>query len=185
MSLLILGLAVFFAIHLIPAKPALRNALIDRIGLLPYKGVFALASIAGFIAIVHGKAGAPFVAVWNPPVQLAMVTKLLMLPAFILIVAAYIPSNIKRKIRHPMLAGVKCWALAHLCINGDLASLLLFGSFLAYGVIAMISANKRNKDWEPGPGKPIYMDIIVVVVGLIAYVGVAMHHMQLFGVPIF
>lgn len=185
MSLLIIGLVVFFGVHLIPSFPDFRNSLIDRFGPMPYKGLFSLASLAGFVAIVIGKGDAPFIGIWNPPAQLAMVTKLLMLPAFILLVAAYVPSNIKRKIKHPMLASVKLWALGHLLINGDLASVLLFGSFLAFGVIGMISANKRMGEVEPAPSKPIYMDILVVVIGVVAYGGVAMHHMQLFGVPIF
>ena len=84
-----------------------------------------------------------------------------------------------------MLAGVKLWALGHLLANGDLASMILFGSFLAYGVVDMISSNKRAPTAALVASKPIYLDIAVVVVGVVAYGGVAMHHMQLFGVPLF
>ena len=183
MTLLIIGLILFFAVHLIPTF-GLREGLVARFGELPYKGLFSLVAIAGLVLVVMGKSEAAFVAVWNPPLFLKHVTMLLVLPAFILLVAAYVPSNIKRRVRHPMLLAVKLWATGHLLINGDLASMLLFGGFLAYAVIAMISANKRGEAKEL-PAKPIYMDLLVVVIGLAAYGGVAKHHMQLFGVPLF
>lgn len=185
MLLLILGLFVFLAIHSLPMFPAKRASIIEKLGELPYKGLFSIISLAGFIAIIYGKGAAPFIAIWNPPAIFLMITKALMLPVFILLAAAYIPSNIKGKIKHPMLAGVKLWALAHLLSNGDLASILLFGSFLAYGVVDMISANKRMDQTAVAAKKPIFLDILVVVVGLAVYGAVAMHHMQLFGVPLF
>ena len=107
-----------------------------------------------------------------------------MLPALILIVAAYVPSNIKRRIRHPMLAAVKVWALGHLLINGDAASILLFGGFLAYAVVDMIRANKRS-EWVKPDAKPVYMTVLVIVLGVVAYGSIAMHHGQLFGVALF
>jgi len=183
MTLLILGLAIFFGIHSLSIFREKREILINKIGALPYKGLFSVVSILGFVLLVIGKGRAEFIHIWQPPVILAMVTKLLMLFAWILMVAAYIPSNAKRIIRHPMLLSVKLWALAHLLINGDLASIILFGSFLAYGVIAMISANKRSEWLKPDP-KPFYMNIVVIVVALAVYVGVAMHHAQLFGVAV-
>ncbi|KZZ28565.1 hypothetical protein A3752_20950, partial [Oleiphilus sp. HI0081] len=149
-------LIIFIGIHLLPTLPELRQKYIDKLGELPYKGIFAVISIAGFALIIMGKADAPFISIWQPPQFLSHLTKLLMLPAFILLVAAYIPSNIKRRVRHPMLAGVKLWALGHLLINGDAASILLFGGFLAYAVIDMIRANKRSEWVKPEP-KPAYM----------------------------
>ncbi|KZY30710.1 MULTISPECIES: NnrU family protein [unclassified Oleiphilus] len=184
MTTLLIGLIIFIGIHLLPTLPELRQKYIDKLGELPYKGIFAVISIAGFALIIMGKADAPFISIWQPPQFLSHLTKLLMLPAFILLVAAYIPSNIKRRVRHPMLAGVKLWALGHLLINGDAASILLFGGFLAYAVIDMIRANKRSEWVKPEP-KPAYMTFVVIGVGVIAYGAVAMHHMQLFGVPLF
>jgi len=183
MGILLGGLLLFFLVHLLPVFGA-REPIVSKLGELPYKGLFALLSLAGLVLVVMGKGQAPFVAVWNPPLFLNHVTMLLMLPAFILLVSAYVPSNIRRKVRHPMLLAVKLWATGHLLINGDLASMSLFGSFLAYGVIAMISANKRGEA-TVHPAKPIYMDVVVVLVGLGVYLGVAMKHYQLFGVPIF
>jgi len=183
MTLLVLGLCLFIAIHLFPAFQAQRLSLIERFGELKYKGVFALVSIASFALILIGKGGAPFVEVWQPPQILAFVTKLLMLPTMILLVAAYIPSNFKRKIRHPMLMAVKVWALGHLLINGDLASIILFGSFLVFAILAMISANRRA-EWKKPEEKSIFLDILVILIGGGVYVGVGMHHLQLFGVAI-
>jgi len=183
-TLMILGLVLFFAIHLLPTRVALRTSLINKMGELPYKGVYSLVALAGLVLIVMGKGQAEFISVWVPPAFMAHVTKLLMLPALILLVAAYVPSNIKAKVRHPMLAATKLWALAHLLANGDLASMLLFGSFLAYGVYDMISANKRALK-QAFEKRPVYMDILVVLIGVAAYGGIAMHHGQLFGVPLF
>ena len=184
MTILLLGLIIFLGIHLLPAFPSLRQQYVDKLGELTYKGLFSLVSIVGFSLIVMGKMDAPFISIWEPPQFLSIVTKALMLPAFVLIVAAYIPSNIKRNVRHPMLLAVKFWALGHLLINGDVASVLLFGGFLAYAVVDMIGANKRS-EWHKPNAKPLYMTFIVIIVGVLSYAAVAMHHMQLFGVPLF
>lgn len=183
MTFLITGLIIFFAIHLLPTFPALRSSCVARLSLLPYKGVFALVSLAGFSLILIGKGQASFIEVWQPPAFLAMLTKLLMLPAMVLLVAAYVPSNIKNRIRHPMMAAVKLWALAHLLSNGDLASILLFGAFLCYGVISVISSNRRTEATAPVV-RPTYMDVLVLIIGGAAYAGIGLYHQQLFGVPI-
>jgi len=183
MLMLIGGLVIFFAIHLIPTKPILRTRLINAVGELGYKALFAIVAIVGFYFIVMGKADAPFTHVWTPPEFLRHVTMLFVLIAFVLLPAAYIPSNIRTKLKHPMLIAVKSWALGHLLINGDLASMILFGSFLAYAVIAMVSLKKRGV--LPTTGKqPIWKDATVVVVGLAAYAFVAAKHGYLFGVPV-
>jgi len=194
MVLLILGLILFFSVHVLSVLPQTRGTLVNKFGLGPYKGLYSLAAIAGFVMIIMGKGQAPFVSIWEPPLFLRHVTMLLMLPAIILLIAAYIPSNIKRRIRHPMLMAVKLWATAHLLINGDLASMLLFLTFLAFGVVLMIGINRRgpkpehlkSENLTPGnPSKPMYMDVLVVVIGLVVYGAVAMHHQYLAGVPLF
>jgi len=183
MELLVLGLVIFFTVHAFPMSSEKRKQLIEKMGVLPYKGLFSLVAILGFSLIIIGKGQADFIEIWQPPHMFSMITKLLMLPAWIFMAAAYLPSNIKRKIRHPMLLSVKFWALGHLLINGDLASMLLFGSFLIYGVVAMISANRRS-EWVKPESKPMLMTILVIIIGLSAYIGVAMFHAQLFGVSI-
>lgn len=183
MFLLILGLAIFILVHLFPVFQSRRTALISRLGELTYKAGFAVIALLGFVLIVMGKADAAFVEIWQPSQMFAIVTKLLMLPAMILMVAAYVPSNFKRKIRHPMLMSVKIWAVVHLLANGDLASIVLFGSFLAYAVIAMISINRRG-EWVRPDEKPLALDILVIVSGGVAYAVIGLYHLQLFGVAI-
>ena len=127
MTLLITGLLVFVAIHLLPAAVDLRASLIDRLGEMPYKAVFAGISLLGLVMIVVGKGRADFVPLWQPPLWAKHVTFPLMIGAFVLLPAANMPTNIKRFTRHPMLWGVTLWSIGHLIANGDMASVILFG----------------------------------------------------------
>jgi len=105
-----------------------------------------------------------------------------MLPVFPLLLAAYLPGRIKAAVKHPMLAAVKAWALAHLLVNGMLADVLLFGGFLAWAVLDRISAGKRPAVAQAAPGSP-RNDVIAVVGGLALYaVFVVWAHAWLFGV---
>jgi uncharacterized membrane protein len=147
MAMLILGLILFIGAHSTPTFPDFRAGLMERLGPQPYTLLFTAASLAGIILIVLGasalRGSAEDVRIWSPPLWTRHLAMALMLPAFILIAAANIPSHIRDKARHPMLAGVKIWALAHLLANGDLLALLLFGSFLAYAVYDRISLKRR------------------------------------------
>ena len=118
-----------------------------RLGQNGYRALFALVSIAGLALIVWGYGqyrAHELIQVWSPPAFMRHITVGLMLFAVIFFTAAFIPSHIKAKLKHPMLAGVKTWALAHLLSNGDLGSILLFGAFLAWGVYARIAAKRRG-----------------------------------------
>jgi uncharacterized membrane protein len=177
-------LAVFFAVHLVPTMPGFRSLLVERMGELPYKGAFALASLLGLILIVLGKGGAPHVALWTPPAWGAGAARFLMPLAFFLVVAAYVPCNVRWLTRHPMLWGVSIWALAHLLANGDAASVLLFGSFLLYATYDMWSASQR----EPVlllERRPLKWDLAAVGIAFAAFLLVAFLHGRLFGAPAF
>lgn len=175
MALLIGGLALFIVVHLLPTRPALRAGLVDRMGQGPYRGLFSLISIAGLVLIVLGYGhmqglGRGNPQLWVPPVWIKHLVFLLMLPAMILLVAAYVPSRIRTAVGHPMLTALMIWAFAHLLANGDLASVLLFGSLLAYAVYDRISVIDRA---SPGPlgaaeGGAIH-DILVIAGGLAVY----------------
>jgi uncharacterized membrane protein len=171
MTLLIIGIIVFLGFHLLPTVPGLRDRLVGRFGEGGYKGLFSLLSIAGLVLLVYGFAEAPVVQIWSPPDWTRWVAIVLMLPAFIFLVAAYVPGQIKAKLKHPFLVAVKTWALAHLIANGDLASLILFGSFLAYAVYDRINIKSREPHGVgiQGPVKP-QNDVIVVVLGTALYV---------------
>lgn len=175
MTTLILGLAVFIGSHLVPTVPSVRDDLRSRFGVTPYMILFSLVSIVGFALIVIGYGEARGLAranpqLWVPPSWGRHVTYALMLPAMILVVAAQIPSRIRDAVRHPMLLSIKLWALAHLFVRGDLASLLLFGSLLAYAVYDRISVKTRAALGPLGARTGTARnDAIVVAVGLALY----------------
>jgi len=172
MTLLIIGITVFLGLHLLPTASGMREALVVRLDENGYKAMFSLLSIAAFVLLVFGFAKAPVVQIWSPPGWTRWVAIVLMLPAFIFLVAAYVPGRIKAGLKHPFLVAVKTWALAHLIANGDLASIILFGSFLAYAVYDRITL-KRHKPTSligvPATG-PLRNDIIAVVLGTVLYV---------------
>ena len=191
MALLIAGLALFIVVHLVPTRPSLRAGLVGTLGPGIYRGLFALVSIAGLVLIVLGYGymqglGRGNPQLWVPPVWIKHVVFLLMIPAIILLVAAYVPSRIRSAVGHPMLTALLLWALGHLLANGDLASVLLFGSFLAYAVYDRISVRHRP---SPGPlGKAQgggIGDAIAVGLGLILYaLMIVWGHAKLIGVPL-
>ncbi|OFZ98070.1 MAG: protein NrnU [Betaproteobacteria bacterium RIFCSPLOWO2_02_FULL_62_17] len=149
MTLLILGLLVFLGVHSVRIFAAdWRARQIVNLGAGPWKGLYTLASLVGFAMIVwgYGMARAQPVEIWSPPVWTRPVAGLLTIVAFILITAAYVPRNaIKSKLHHPMILGVKVWALAHLLANGTLAGGLLFGAFLAWAVLDFRAARLRDR----------------------------------------
>jgi uncharacterized membrane protein len=171
MTLLILGIVVFLGLHLLPTISGMREPLATRLGENGYKALFSLLSIAGFVLLVYGFAKAPVIQVWLPPDWTRWVAIMLMLPAFIFLAAAYVPGRIKARLKHPFLVAIKTWALAHLIANGDLASIILFGSFLAYAVYDRITLKHRKPTAimeVPGSGPP-RNDVIAVVVGTMLY----------------
>ena len=149
MNLLILGLVIFLGIHSARVfAQAPRQALIDRWGPGAWKGVYSALSLVGLVLIVqgYGQARLDPVVLWLPPVGMRHAASLLTLLAFILLAAAYVPGNaIRARLSHPMTLSVKTWALAHLLANGNLADLLLFGSFLMWAVLNFRSARARDR----------------------------------------
>ncbi|MEY4257098.1 MAG: hypothetical protein RLZZ141_2325 [Pseudomonadota bacterium] len=130
--------------HSLRVGPAsLRDGLVQRFGAGGFKGLYSIVSVIGFALIIwgYGLARATPTLVWLPPVATRHIAILLMLPALILMVATYVPGNVlKAKLHHPMVLSVKVWALAHLLSNGNLADILLFGSFLIWAVLAFRAA---------------------------------------------
>ena len=175
MLVLAIGLVVFFAIHFIPANVDLRNGLIGRFGETGYKAIFSILSLIGLVLIVVGFAKLQLhpgknPQLWDPPAWTRHVAVALMLPAMIALVAAYVPSRIHTMLKHPMLVAIKLWALAHLLANGDLGSLILFGSFLAFAVYDRISVKRRGALGPLGSRTgPWINDVIVLVLGVGLY----------------
>ena len=184
---LVTGLVIFLGVHSIRVlAPAWRERMVARLGAAPWKGLYSVASLVGFVLIVGGYAAARIdpVVLYQPPSWLRHVSMLLMLPVFPLLLAAYLPGRIKAAVKHPMLTATKAWALAHLLANGMLADVLLFGGFLAWAVLDRISAGKRPQPVTSAPAS-VRNDVIAVVVGLALYAVFAMWaHPRLIGVPV-
>lgn len=191
MALLVmmLGLILFLGIHLLTTQRDLRARLIASLGEGGYKGGYALVSLAGLALIVWGFAdyrAAGIIELWSPPKALKHITVALMLPAVILVVAAYIRGRIYTAVKHPMLTGVKLWAAAHLLANGDLGGIILFGSFLGWAVFDRISLKRRTDPGSPPiPVGGIGNDLIAVGVGVIVYLALAfVFHPVVIGIPV-
>jgi uncharacterized membrane protein len=185
MLILILGLAIFLGIHSIAiVAPQWRTSAVARLGEAPWKGAYGLISLLSFVLICYGFGVARLspVVLYTPPHWMRHLTFLVMLPVFPLILAAYLPGRIKTALKHPMLAAVKFWALAHLLANGRLADVLLFGGFLAWAVVDRISLKRRVQVVHTAPpGK--FNDVLAVIVGLALYaMFIGWAHVRLFGV---
>ena len=149
MTYLILGLVVFLGVHSVRiVADGWRESTRLQLGENRYRGIYSLLSIAGFVLLVwgFGLARENPVLLWNPPVGLRHGASLLTLLAFIFLTAAYVPRNaIKARVHHPMVMGVKSWALAHLMSTGGLAQCVLFGAFLVWGVLLYITSRRRDR----------------------------------------
>ncbi len=187
MTILILGIILFIGTHMIRIlAPGFRRAMVQKLGENGWKGVHGLASILALVVLIYGWRQAPVVDLWFPPRGMTHLTLTLMLFAVICLVAGLLPAgHIATKAKHPMVLSVKIWALAHLISNGDLASVLLFGSFLAWGVIARISLKRRQRAGELvlRPFVSAKWDLAAVVVGLLVWgLFIWKLHVLLFGV---
>lgn len=191
MGVLIAGLVIFLSLHSVRiVADGWRTEKLAQWGEGAWKGLYSVGSIVGFTLIVwgYGLARQQPVVLWVPPVATRHIAATLMLFAMILLVAAYVPGNaIKAKLHHPMILGVKTWAVAHLLANGNGADVVLFGSFLAWAVADFIASRKRDRAagtvYAAGKTVPT---LITVVIGLIAYGAfVAYLHRLLIGVPVF
>ncbi|MEL7430423.1 MAG: NnrU family protein [Pseudomonadota bacterium] len=187
MFLLILGLVVFLGIHSTRVfAPAFRERMIAERGERTWKLLYAVFSIIGFVLLIYGYGAARLdnVFFYSAPTWFAHILILLMIPVMILLVASQLPAGrIKKAVKNPMLLATKIWAIGHMAVNGDLASWLLFGTFLAWAVIVLISTKKRGQTF---PQETSTMsDVLSVVVGLGAWFAFAFWlHEWLFGVAV-
>ena len=187
MLLLIAGLVLFLGVHStrIVAEPARRRFIAER-GENAWKGLYSVVSLVGFVLIIVGYRAAPDAILWLPPTWLRHVTLLLTAVAFVLLAAAYVPGNrIKAAVGHPMVLGVKVWAFAHLLANGALASVVLFGAFLAWAVADYVAARRRDRSdgVERVATGGLGANVGTVAIGLVAWVAfVGWLHVWLIGV---
>ena len=185
---LLIGLVVFFGIHsvAIMALP-LRDKMAAK-SEMGWKALYTIASLIGIVLMVRGYAELRLTptVLYVPPIGLRHVAAILMLPAFAFFIAPYFPGRIKTALKHPQLMAVKTWALAHLLVNGNLADVLLFGSFLIWAVVDRVSMKKRIARPLFGAPESKANDVIVVVVGLLLYLAFVMWgHEALIGIKPF
>lgn len=169
MSWFLIGLLGFLGLHSVRiAAPAWREARIAAMGEKAWKGLYSLLAIAFFVLMIwgYGRMRQHPVLVWQPPLALRHVGMALVVVAFVLIAAAYVPNNgIRARLGHPMILGVKAWAFAHLLMSGWLHSMLLFGAFLAWAVVDFASARRRPR--ETPRSSNVAMTIATVVGGIV------------------
>lgn len=174
MTLLIIGVVLWMAGHFFKRFMPAQRAAMGNAG----KGVAAVIIAAGLLAMIFGYRSAEFIEVWSPPAFLTHVNNLLMLVAFFVYGMSATTGRLRGKLRHPQLTAVRIWAGAHLLVNGDLASIILFGGMFIWAVLSVVLIN-RSEEWvrpEPGPAKK---DIVLVVITLVTFSITAAIHMWL------
>lgn len=181
MGLLVVGVLLWAYSHLMKrVTPKFRANLGESKGRMVAAGLSVLA----IVFMVVGYRSAEIIQIWNPPAMLRHVNNLLMLIAVYLFIVRYSQGVIRTKMRHPMLGAVKVWALAHLLVNGDVASMVLFGGVLAWAVVDMIMINKMQPEWRRPTRSSVMSDVFFLVPALILLGAIAAVHAHL-GYPVF
>ncbi len=184
--LLSLGVLLWAVTHLFVAVGSeARSAVINKIGLGPYKGLFSLTLVLALVLIVIGWRAMPPTSLWLPPPGMRHLTLLLVPIAVILFISARAPTDIKQYIRHPQLTGVKLWAVAHLLANGETRSVILFGGLLAWAVLEVIFINRRDGARVKPPKVGAAKTLISAIIGLAIAAGLMFAHPWIAGVPLF
>jgi len=188
MVTLLIGIIVFLGVHTLATQRESRANLIARFGEGPYKGLFSLGAVVGFVLIVWGFSvyrSQGWIQVWAPPTWTRHLTITLMWFAFVSLACMNpAPSRIRGWLRHPMLVAIKIWALAHLLANGDLGGMLLFGAFLAWAVYDRIAVKRRGDLGAPRVSSFTPADGVNLLVGTVAYVAMMFLHPYLIGVSV-
>ena len=187
MTTLLIGLLIFFGIHSMSviALP-LRNRLAAK-SALGLKGLYSIASVLGIVLIVmgYGELRAEPIILYTTPFWMRYVAAALMLPVFVFFLASLLPGRIQATLKNPLLVSTKTWALAHLLVNGALADVMLFGSFLLWAVAVRVSLKKREPRRYPRAPQSPANDAIVLIAGLALYAATVLWlHEWLFGVPL-
>ncbi|MGF0538832.1 NnrU family protein [Agrobacterium sp. ES01] len=173
MAILIIGVLMFIGTHSLRSfAPGARTSMIAKLGVQGWRAVYSLVSIVSIAVIVYGYSQAPTVNLWFPPVWTAHIALTLMLFAMVCLVAAVLPAgHIATKTKHPMVLSIKIWATAHLLANGDLASVILFGAFLAWGVFMRITLKRRQRAGEITlrPFVSTRYDLLALVLGVVVW----------------
>ncbi|USD68155.1 NnrU family protein [Vibrio sp. SCSIO 43136] len=186
MWMLVVGLLLWSLVHFIPSLAAeQRQRWIDSKGEGSYKGLFSILVLAALALIILGWRSTLPEVVYFAPATLRMLAGPLMLGAVVLMLVSVIPCGLKRVLRHPQLLSVLLWSLAHLLSNGEVRSIVLFGGFAVWSFVQIRLINKRTPHWDRPPERPIYTDIIVILISIGVYYLVARYaHFYLSGMPL-
>lgn len=169
MILLILGVVLWSAAHLFKrVMPEARAKLGD-----PGRGIVAVAIVLSVVLMVFGYRSAEVIEYWPRTEMLVRVNNLMVLFAFYLYAASGMKTAITRAIRHPQLTAVKTWAVAHLLVNGDLASIILFGGLLVWAIVSVIVINRTSGPWVKNAPAPMAREVMAVV-GAVVVTGLVM-----------
>ncbi len=186
MTILLIGLLIFFGIH---SMSVIALPLRDRLAArspLGWKGLYSIASLLGLVLIVmgYGELKTEPTILYTTPFWMRYISAVLLLPFFVFFLASLLPGRIQAKLKNPLLIATKTWALAHLLVNGALADVLVFGSFLFWAVAVRVSLRNRAPRRYPRAPQSLANDAIVVIAGLALYVATVLWlHEWLFGVP--
>lgn len=174
MSIMILGLIIFLGAHSVRIfADSWRTRMRERMGVMPWKGLYGVVSLIGLVLIIWGFGHARLqpMLLYVPPMWLRHLNALFTLVAFVLVAAAYVPRNhLKAWLGHPMLAGVKLWALGHLLATGMLRDVVLFGAFLLWAIVDFAISRRRDRRLGVAyPAGTVGGDLVSVVIGVIAW----------------
>ncbi len=179
MALLIIGVLIWTFTHWLKRlAPGLRGAMTEKMG-EGSKGVITGLLILSIVLMVLGYRGMDFIPVWEPPSFFRHINNLLMLLAFYVFGASARKTDkvwVGTKIRHPQLVAFIIWAVAHLMVNGDLASIVLFGGLLVWAVVSITLINAASGPWVVPPRAPLKSEIILAVIAVILFSVVAAIH---------
>jgi len=183
MSLLTAGLLIFTIAHLMPAaSPATRAELAAKLGDNTYRGIFSVVIVASLVLIVFGWKAADPTILYVPPAGGGPVISTLVFFAFVMFVTSKARTNYRRLVRHPQMLAVLLWAVAHLLVNGDSRSVLLFGGLGVWAIFEIVLCNKRDGEWKKPDVVPFSADLIVVAIAAAAFAALFFLHKALFGV---
>lgn len=182
MGVLIVGLAIFLGVHSIRLV-GLRGLVVKAMGEGMFAIFYSILSAVGLALIVYGHIlSHPSETVWTPPAWTRTLALISIPVSLVLVISAYVPSHVRAVLRHPMTIGILVWAVTHALANGELANLVLFGSFAVWAFITLVEAYWRGGQFE-NPGT-WWADMTAVIIGLALASGLAWFHMQLFGVAV-
>lgn len=167
MEILVTGIVLFIATHLLPRVTHTRDKMIATLGEGTYKALFALLSLCGLAMMITGKMQASTEALWIPPTWGAVLTLSLMPLAYIMVIAAYYPCTLKQSLSHPMLAGVLLWALCHILMTGTVAGVIFFGAFALFAILQWFSLLDVKQTATKKATKK--NDLTVIVIAIVIY----------------